>query len=82
LLLALVTTLTLSHFDPADFSLKVALVGVFMLAAWFVIRPLIKWTIRRRHHGHLAHLMGLLLAAIFLCAMVTGWASSPSSGAS
>jgi len=73
LLLALVTTLTLSHFDPADFTLKVVLVMVFMLAAWFIIRPLIKWAIRRtRHDGHLSpHLMGLLLAAIFLCAMVT-----------
>ena len=73
LLLALVTTLTLSHFDAADFGVKVALVGVFMAFAWFALRPLLKLAVRRtRHHGHLSpHLMGILLAAIFLCAMTT-----------
>lgn len=73
LLLALVTTLTLSRFDPLDFGLKVVLVALFMMAAWFLVRPAIKLAVRRtRHHGHLSpHLMGLLLAAIFLCAMTT-----------
>ncbi len=73
LLLALVATLTLSHFDAADFGVKVALVGVFMAFAWFALRPLLKLAVRRtRHHGHLSpHLMGILLAAIFLCAMTT-----------
>ena len=73
LLLALVTTLTLSHFDAAEFGVKVALVGVFMAVSWFGVRPLIKQAVRRtRHHGHLSpHLMGILLAAIFLCAMTT-----------
>lgn len=73
LLLALVTTLTLSHFDATEFGVKVALVGVFMAVSWFGVRPLIKQAVRRtRHHGHLSpHLMGILLAAIFLCAMTT-----------
>ena len=73
LLLALVTTLTLSHFDAAEFGTKVLLVGAFLLVAWFVVRPLVKFAVRRTsHHGHLSpHLMGILLAAIFLCAMTT-----------
>jgi len=73
LLLALVTTLTLSHFDAAEFGTKVALVGVFIVVAWRLVRPLLKLAVRRtRHHGHLSpQLMGILLAAIFLCAMTT-----------
>lgn len=73
LLLALVTTLTLSHFDAGAFAGKVALVGLFMGVCWFVVRPLAKQAVRRtRHHGHLSpHLMGILLAAIFVCAMTT-----------
>ncbi|KAB2968416.1 cation:proton antiporter [Zoogloea sp.] len=73
LLLALVTTLTLSRFDALEFGTKVVLVTLFMAVAWYGVRPLMKLAVRRtRHHGHLSpHLMGLLLAAIFLCAMTT-----------
>ena len=74
LLLALITTLTLSGFDGSSFALKVALVGIFFVISWFVVRPLMK---RILHHcdagsGALSNnLLGIVLAAIFLSAMTT-----------
>lgn len=47
LLLALVTTLTVSRFDLGGFSTKVALVALFGLANWFIVRPLMKRVVRR-----------------------------------
>lgn len=74
LLLALITTLTLSSFDAPGFALKVVLVLGFFLASWFLIRPLMKRILRRcdAHSGALSHnLLGIVLAAIFLSAMIT-----------
>jgi len=74
LLLALITTLTLSNFDAPSFALKVALVLGFFLASWFVIRPLMKRILHRcnAHSGVLSHnLLGIVLAGIFLSAMTT-----------
>ena len=74
LLLALITTLTLSNFDAVSFAVKVALVLLFFIISWFGIRPLMK---RILHHfdaksGALSNnLLGLVLAAIFLSAMTT-----------
>ena len=74
LLLALITTLTLSNFDAVSFAVKVALVLLFFIVSWFGIRPLMK---RILHHfdaksGALSNnLLGLVLAAIFLSAMTT-----------
>lgn len=73
LLLALVTTLTLSQFSPGAFALKVLLVGLFFLLCAFLIRPLLKTIIRRTQPTttdapfQLGNtLLGVLLAAIFL----------------
>ncbi|MFP5408406.1 MAG: cation:proton antiporter [Gammaproteobacteria bacterium] len=83
LLLALITALTLAQFSAAAFAFKVALVGVFFLSWWFVVRPLMKRVIRasqagplpvgeKAGRGKLTHnLLGILLAAIFVSAMTT-----------
>lgn len=74
LLLALVTTLTMSGFVAGDFLVKVAAVLAFMLFCWFVARPVLKWLVGRFgvHGDQLSgNLLGVLLAAIFLAAMAT-----------
>ena len=74
LLLALITTLTLSHFNGPAFALKVAWVLVFFAVSWFGVRPLMKRILHRldARSGTLTHnLLGIVLAAIFLSAMTT-----------
>jgi Kef-type K+ transport system membrane component KefB len=83
LLLALITALTLAQFSAAAFAFKVVLVGVFFLAWWFVVRPLMKRVIHasqarpvpvgeKAGRGKLTHnLLGILLVAIFVSAMTT-----------
>src|SRR5450830_152502 len=74
LLLALITTLTLSNFDAPSFALKVVLVLGFFLASWFLVRPVMKRILHRcdAHSGVLSHnLLGIVLAGIFLSAMTT-----------
>ncbi len=74
LLLALITTLTVSHFDGGSFALKVGFVLLFFAVSWFAVRPLMK---RILHHfdarsGALTpNLLGIVLAAIFVSAMTT-----------
>jgi Kef-type K+ transport system membrane component KefB len=74
LLLALITTLTLSNFDAPGFALKVVLVLGFFVLSWFAVRPVMKRILHRcdAHSGALSHnLLGIVLAAIFLSAMTT-----------
>lgn len=74
LLLALVTTLTLSGFDGASFVLKVALVVVFFGVSWFGVRPIMKHILHRcdaRSGALTNNLLGIVLAAIFLSAITT-----------
>ena len=74
LLLALITTLSLSHFDGPDFALKVALVLLFFAVSWFGVRPLMKRILHRcdaRSGALTNNLLGIVLAAIFLSAMTT-----------
>jgi Kef-type K+ transport system membrane component KefB len=74
LLLALVTTLTLSGFEPLSFAFKVALVVAFMLLSLFVFRPLLRHIIARfQRDGHdlPPHLLGIMLVTLFLSAMAT-----------
>ncbi|HEY8856820.1 MAG TPA: cation:proton antiporter [Rugosibacter sp.] len=74
LLLALITTLTLSNFDAPGFALKVALVLMFFAVSWFGVRPLMKRILHRfdARSGALGNnLLGIVLAAIFLSAMTT-----------
>jgi Kef-type K+ transport system membrane component KefB len=74
LLLALITTLTLSAFDAVSFALKVVFVLGFFLFSWFAVRPVMKRILHRcdAGSGALSHnLLGIVLAAIFLSAMST-----------
>jgi Kef-type K+ transport system membrane component KefB len=74
LLLAMVTSITVSAFSTGAFTLKVALVAVFFLASWFVVRPLMLRVIRMmtKADDALPHsLIGVLLALVFIGAMTT-----------
>jgi len=74
LLLALVTTLTVSDFVAGRFALRIAMVAAFGLISTMVVRPLLKKAIRksRPRDGTLsANLLGGLLAVIFVAAMTT-----------
>jgi K+:H+ antiporter len=74
LLLALVTTLTVSDFVPSRFILRVSLVGAFGLVSVLLVRPLLKMAIRKSppRNGKLsANLLGGILAVIFMAAMTT-----------
>ena len=74
LLLALVTTLTVSGFNGGEFALRVALVAAFGLISGKLVRPLLKRAIRRSHPraGKMSgNLLGGLLVAIFCAAMTT-----------
>jgi Kef-type K+ transport system membrane component KefB len=74
LLLALITTLTLSDFDASSFALKVALVLLFFALSWFGVRPLMKRILQHfdAASGALTNnLLGIVLAVIFLSAMTT-----------
>ncbi len=74
LLLALITTLTVSHFAAGEFALRIALVLVFGVASATLVRPLLKRAIRRanpRDGTMSGNLLGGLLVIIFLAAMTT-----------
>jgi Kef-type K+ transport system membrane component KefB len=74
LMLALITTLTVSNSVGGEFALRVALVGVFGLASAKLIRPVVKKAIRRSNPqgGDMsANLLGGLLVVIFTAAMTT-----------
>jgi Kef-type K+ transport system membrane component KefB len=74
LLLALVTTLTVSDFVAGRFALRVAMVAAFGLVSTMVVRPLLKKAIRKsrpRDAKLSANLLGGLLAVIFIAAMTT-----------
>ncbi len=74
LLLALVTTLTVSGFVASRFALRVGMVAAFGVTSLLVVRPLLKRAIRRAHpeNGRLSgNLLGGLLAVIFIAAMTT-----------
>ena len=74
LLLALVTTLTVSNFVAGRFALRIAMVGAFGLVSVMVVRPLLKKAIRKsrpRDATLSPNLLGGLLAVIFVAAMTT-----------
>ena len=74
LLLALVTTLTVSEFDAGRFALRIALVAAFGLISALVVRPVLKRAIgksRPRDGKMSANLLGGMLAVIFIAAMTT-----------
>ena len=74
LLLALITTLTVSNFNPGMFALRVGLVAAFGLGSALLIRPILKRVIgasRPRNGKMSANLLGGMLVVIFLAAMTT-----------
>jgi Kef-type K+ transport system membrane component KefB len=74
LLLALITTLTVSNFVGSEFALRVAMVMVFGLSSAKIVRPLLKRAVRRsnpRAGTMTANLLGGLLVVIFVAAMTT-----------
>jgi Kef-type K+ transport system membrane component KefB len=74
LLLALVTTLTTAQFNAAAFATKVALVIVFFVASWWLIRPVLKRTVKYfgvRNAVIHPTLLGILLVMIFLGGITT-----------
>ncbi|WP_079419011.1 cation:proton antiporter [Thiomonas intermedia] len=74
LLLALVTMLAVSGFQPAAFGLKVALVVGFALIWVLAVRPLMRRIIRRLQSDGddlSPNLLGVVLAAIFVSGMTT-----------
>jgi Kef-type K+ transport system membrane component KefB len=74
LLLALITTLVVSHFDSGRFALRVLGVALFALACVKLVRPLLKRAIAKSGSGGSVlpgNLLGGLLVAIFLAAMTT-----------
>jgi len=74
LLLALVTTLTVSEFVPSRFVMRVAMVAAFGLVSVLLVRPLLKKAIRSsppRNGKMSANLLGGMLAVIFIAAMTT-----------
>jgi Kef-type K+ transport system membrane component KefB len=74
LLLALITTLTVSNFVGSEFALRVAMVVAFGLLSAKIVRPLLKRAIQRsnvRAGQMTGNLLGGLLAVIFIAAMTT-----------
>jgi Kef-type K+ transport system membrane component KefB len=74
LLLALVTSITVAAFSAGAFALQVAMVALFFVASWFVVRPVVKFVVRRLTTAGepLPHaLIGILLAVVFAGAMAT-----------
>jgi Kef-type K+ transport system membrane component KefB len=74
LLLAVVTALTAASFSAADFALKLAVLTLYVVLNWWVVRPFMHRIVRRaevsadRFSGNL---LGIVLAAIFLSGMTT-----------
>jgi Kef-type K+ transport system membrane component KefB len=74
LLLALVTTFTVSEFVTSRFVMRVAMVAAFGLVSVLLVRPLLKKAIRSsppRDGKMSANLLGGILAVIFIAAMTT-----------
>jgi Kef-type K+ transport system membrane component KefB len=74
LLLAFITTLTVSNFDPQKLALKILMVAAFALISARWVRPLLKGAVRRsnpRGGKMSANLLGGLICVVFLGAMTT-----------
>jgi Kef-type K+ transport system membrane component KefB len=74
LLLALITELTLAHFQANAFGIKTAWVAGFFLTMCFAVRPAVKYLLGKSslQRGELSNnVFGGVLVAIFLSAMTT-----------
>jgi len=74
LMLAVVSAIAVSAFAPAAMAIRVGLIAVFVLLAWFAVRPLMRRILRRLDPGDGtlgSHQLGALLALVFLGGMAT-----------
>lgn len=74
LMLAVVSTLAVSGFSALTFAANVSLIAVFLMVAWYGVRPLMKKVLAKLQpaDGSLgSHQMGVLLALVFLGGMAT-----------
>ena len=74
LMLAVVSTLAVSGFQGGPFAINLGLLAVFMVFAWVVVRPVVRWLLRRLApaDGSLGtNQLGLLIALVFLGGMAT-----------
>jgi Kef-type K+ transport system membrane component KefB len=74
LMLAVVSSLAVSGFEPAPFAARIACIGAFVAFAWLLVRPLAKRVLVRLAPGDGslgAHQLGVLLGLIFLGGMAT-----------
>ncbi len=74
LMLAVVSTLTVSGFSAATFATRIALLALLGAFAWFVVRPLMKRLLARLDPGDGSlghHQLGAMIALIFLGGMST-----------
>jgi Kef-type K+ transport system membrane component KefB len=74
LMLAVVSSLAVSHFSPADFVLNLGALALYVVVCWWVVRPLLRWAIARSgitQERFSANLFGLLIVVIFVSAIAT-----------
>jgi len=77
LMLALVSALSVSAFEPAPFALRVLGIALLGALAWWVVRPLLTRVVRRQLRDSTdptalpPTLMGVLLACVFVAGMTT-----------
>ncbi|CAN5408745.1 hypothetical protein BH09PSE6_BH09PSE6_09050 [soil metagenome] len=74
LMLAMVTALSVAQFSPLSFGVNVAMVGVFIAAAWFIVRPLYKKFLARQSLATRPMsntVLGVTLACMFAAGMTT-----------
>lgn len=74
LMLAVVTALTVANFSAGEFAIRIGLLGAYMAACWWIVRPLLLRILRDRNGTSRPlspDVVGLLIAAIFLSGMAT-----------
>ncbi|TCV87452.1 cation:proton antiporter [Sulfurirhabdus autotrophica] len=74
LLLAIVTALAVSNFSMENFFITLVQLVMYIVVSWWVVRPLLRRAIRHSvvtEHRFSANLLGVIIAAIFLSAMMT-----------
>ena len=74
LMLAVVTALTVSQFSPAGFTVKIALIGIYVAFCWWAVRPLLlRLLLRSRASSPTLspNLLGVMIGAIFISGMAT-----------
>lgn len=74
LMLAVVTALTVSRFSPAEFAVRIALIGGYIAFCWWAVRPLmlrLLFQSKAPPEELSPNLLGILIGAIFISGMAT-----------